>query len=113
MEENVIRVDHVYNGKMGMVLGKTSNGISLKQTCKLNSPTLIVNKRPVSKLATFSPSHINLNGRSKTGNSPEVITTSTRFSVLSTTMKSNISSTKTKYVVISPQIKGKQGLGEM
>ena len=108
MEENVIRVDHVYNGKMGMVLGKTANGISLKQTCKLNSPTLIVNKRPVSKLATFSPSHINLNGRSKTGNSPEVITTSTRFSVLSTTMKSNISSTKTKYVVTKANSGGKQ-----
>ena len=108
MEENVIRVDHVYNGKMGMVLGKTANGISLKQTCKLNSPTLIVNKRPVSKLATFSPSHINLNGRSKPGNSPEVITTSTRFSVLSTTMKSNISSTKAKYVVTKANSGGKQ-----
>ena len=108
MEESVIRVDHVYNGKMGMVLGKAANGISLKQTNKLNSPTLIVNKRPVSKLATFSPSHINLNGRSNTGNSPEVITTSTRFSVLSTTMKSNISSTKTKYVITKANTGGKQ-----
>ena len=108
MEENVIRVDHVYNGKMGMVhLGKTTNGITLKQTHTLNSPTLIVNKRPVSKLATFSPSHINSNGKSNTGNGQEVITT-TRFSVLNTTLKPNITTKNTKYVVTKANSGGKQ-----
>ena len=102
MEENVIRVDHVYNGKMGIAhMGKSANGISLKQTNTFNSPTLIVNKRSASKLATFSPSHINLNGRSQTGNGQKVITTTTtRYSVLNTTnLKSNITSKNSKYVV--------------
>ena len=97
MEDNIIRVEHVYNGKMAVAhVGKTNKGISLKLPSPLNSPTVIVNKRPPGKLPTFFPPYINVNGRIQNCNGPEITTSTTRLSVLNTTQKPNITSTLLK-----------------
>ena len=97
MEQNIIRVDHVYNGKMSVAhVGKTNKGISLKLPSPLNSPTVIVNKRHPGKLPTFLPPYINVNGKIQNCNGPEITTSTTRLSVLNTTQKPNITSTQLK-----------------
>ena len=102
MEENIIRVDHVYNGKMAVAhLGKHNKGISLKLPSPLNSPTIIVNKRPPGKLPTFLPPYINMNGRIQNCNGPEITTSTNLLSVLNTTQKPNITSTQLKDLATS------------
>ena len=102
--ETIVRVDHIYNGKMAVshVGRNITSGISLKLPSHLDSPTVIVNNRST---GTFLPSHITTtNGvilpPGKIPDKQKAATCTTkRLSVLNTTQKSNISCTRASYVL--------------
>ena len=110
IKETIVRVDHVYNGKMSVAhVSKTTNGISLKLPSPSNSPTVIVNKRPLTagKLPTFLSPYIKINGKVGASEFSDVATTASRLSVLNTTQKSNNSSTESNHIVGKADSKGK------